>query len=240
MTEQMKMDGGKSGGPVECLGVTFPSDDARRAHFLTLLAEKLKDPAFRNQEGFPQGSDDAILAMSDPPYYTACPNPFLSDFVNYYSSANEVDDFDYAREPFAGDVSEGKSDPIYGAHTYHTKVPPKAIARYILHYTKPGDLVLDGFSGTGMTGVAAQLCDDSRTVHELGYRVESDGTISQKEIENGQGKWRAFSKIGPRIPILNDLSPVATFITNNYGRLFDVEAFYREAQCLDSNIKCNG
>lgn len=81
MTEQLKMDGGKNGGPVECLGMTFPSDDARRKHFLKLLAEKLKEPEFRAQEGFPQGSDDAILAMSDPPYYTACPNPWLEDFV---------------------------------------------------------------------------------------------------------------------------------------------------------------
>ncbi len=63
--------------PVECLGQTFPSDDARREHFLALQAEKLKDPAFRKQEGFPQGTDEAILAMSDPPYYTACPNPWL-------------------------------------------------------------------------------------------------------------------------------------------------------------------
>ncbi|MGD7428548.1 hypothetical protein, partial [Ralstonia pseudosolanacearum] len=76
MTEQMKMDGGKSGGPVECLGMTFPNDDARREHFQKLLAEKLQDPAFRAQEGFPKGTDDAILAMSDPPYYTACPNPW--------------------------------------------------------------------------------------------------------------------------------------------------------------------
>ena len=34
--------------------------------------------------------------------------------------------------------------------------------RYILHYTEPGDIVFDGFCGTGMTGVAAQLCGDSR------------------------------------------------------------------------------
>ena len=30
-------------GPVECLGQTFPSDEARREHYLKLLAEKLKD-----------------------------------------------------------------------------------------------------------------------------------------------------------------------------------------------------
>ena len=31
----------KKSGPVECLGHTFPSDDARREHYLALLAEKL-------------------------------------------------------------------------------------------------------------------------------------------------------------------------------------------------------
>lgn len=36
-----------STGPVECLGQTFPSERARREHFTKLLAEKLKDPAFR-------------------------------------------------------------------------------------------------------------------------------------------------------------------------------------------------
>lgn len=41
-------------GPVECFGQTFPNADARREHFLNLLAEKLEDPAFRNQEGFPR------------------------------------------------------------------------------------------------------------------------------------------------------------------------------------------
>ncbi|WP_343409334.1 DNA methyltransferase [Candidatus Amarolinea dominans] len=30
--------------------------------------------------------------------------------------------------------------------------------RYILHYTEPGNVVFDGFFGTGMTGVAAQMC----------------------------------------------------------------------------------
>lgn len=71
-------------GPFECLGQTFPSDQARREHFLALLAERLKDPELRKLEGFPQGTDEAILAMSDPPYYTACPNPWLADFVERY------------------------------------------------------------------------------------------------------------------------------------------------------------
>ena len=36
--------------------------------------------------------------------------------------------------------------------------------RYILHYTQPGDIVFDGFCGTGMTGVAAHGGD-----RESGY-----------------------------------------------------------------------
>lgn len=41
------------------------------------LCEKLRDPEFRKIEGFPLWSDEDILALSDPPYYTACPNPFM-------------------------------------------------------------------------------------------------------------------------------------------------------------------
>lgn len=191
--------------PVECLGMTFPSEQTRREHFLKLLAEKLKDPEFRKIEGFPIGKDEDILALSDPPYYTACPNPWIGEFVRLYGKPYDPK-VPYHREPFAADVSEGKNHPIYNAHSYHTKVPHRAIMRYILHYTEPGDLVFDGFCGTGMTGVAAQLCGDSKEVQELGYRVQEDGTILNEE-----GK--PFSKLGARRAILNDLSPITTLIS---------------------------
>lgn len=225
------LQGKKTGstGPVECLGQNFPSEQARREYFTKLLAQKLKDPELRKISGFPVGTDENILALSDPPYYTACPNPFIPDFVQYYGTKDK-DKGTYAKEPFATDVSEGKNDAIYGAHTYHTKVPPKAIARYILHYTNPGDLILDGFSGTGMTGVAAQMCGDRGCIEELGYRVDKDGSIRRKETDDGKEVWKPFSKVGPRHPLLNDLSPIATFITNNYGRLFNVRDFCIEAQ----------
>ena len=90
-------------GPVECLGQTFASEQARREHFLKLLAEKLKDPEFRKTEGFPQGTDEAILAMSDPPYYTACPNPFLEEFVRCYGKPYDSN-VKYSREPQTIDV----------------------------------------------------------------------------------------------------------------------------------------
>jgi|LNFM01.1.fsa_nt_gb 16S rRNA G966 N2-methylase RsmD len=208
--------GTKQISQVKCLGMTFESEEARRAHFLGLLAEKLKDPAFRNREGFPQGSDDTILKLSDPPYFTACPNPWLTDFVQHYGRPYDPAE-KYSREPFTADVSEGKNDPIYNAHGYHTKVPHKAIMRYILHYTEPNDLVLDAFCGTGMTGIAAQLCGDRSHVQSLGYLVDDLGDIKQARSNTSKAGWDDFSKLGPRRAILSDLSPAATFIANNYN-----------------------
>ena len=48
-----------------------------------------------------------------------------------------------------------RSDPVYMAHAYLTKVPVPAIAPFIEAFTSPGDVVLDPFAGSGMTGVAA-------------------------------------------------------------------------------------
>lgn len=219
----LKNDDSK-GGPVECLGQTFPSDQARREHYTKLLAEKLKDPAFRKTEGFPMGTDEAILAMSDPPYYTACPNPWLADFVKHYGKPYDPS-VKYSREPLAVDVSVGKTDAIYKAHSYHTKVPHLAIVPSILHYTEPGDIVLDGFGGSGMTGVAAQWCGSAPAVykHELELAWKKEG--------------RAAPKWGARRVVLNDLSPAATFIGANYNLPFDVDAFAKAGKKLLKDLE---
>lgn len=215
----------RKNGPVECLGMSFESDAARREYYIERLREKLRDPEFRKIEGFPKGSDEDILALSDPPFYTACPNPFVGEFVEFYGSEYDSESDEYRREPFAADVSEGKNDPIYNAHSYHTKVPHKAIMRYILHYTEPGDIVFDGFCGTGMTGVAAQLSGDRKAVEALGYRTTEDGAVLDDE-------GREVSRLGARRAVLNDLSPAATFIAYNYNTPVDVEDFEREARQL--------
>jgi len=230
----------KPSGPVTCLGMTFENDEARRAHFTEELRKKLQDPEFRKIEGFPIGSDEDILNLSDPPYYTACPNPWIADFIAEWEAQKpkQPEDYHYHREPFAADVSEGKNDPIYNAHSYHTKVPHKAIMRYILHYTQPGDIVFDGFCGTGMTGVAAQMCGDREVVLSLGYQVKPDGTILQEEIdEDGKKVWRPFSKLGVRRAVLNDLSPAATFIAYNYNTPVDVAVFEKEAKRILKEVE---
>lgn len=232
--------------------IVSPDEEALREEYRRRLAEMLKDPEFRKIEGFPIGEDEAILALSDPPYYTACPNPFLNEIVekwrseraalrdelglpndepagSKYAIRENVPTKNYHREPFATDVSEGKNDPIYNAHSYHTKVPHKAIMRYILHYTDPGDIVLDGFCGTGMTGVAAQLCGDKKTIESLGYSVKDGITYDENK--------KPVSRFGTRRAILNDLSPVATFIAYNYNTPVNARLFEREAKRILKEVE---
>lgn len=141
----------------------------------------------RNIEGFPIGSDEDIIALSDAPYYTACPNPYIEEFITENGTPYDETTDDYHVEPFSDDVGENKHDPIYNIHGYHTKVPPKAIEKYILHYTKPGDIIFDGFSGSGMTGIASQM-------------------ISSSIFSND-----------PRKAIICDISSYASFISANYN-----------------------
>lgn len=176
----------------------------------------------RDIEGFPIGTDEDIIALSDAPYYTACPNPFIEEFIKENGTPYDEATDDYHREPFATDVSEGKGDPIYNAHMYHTKVPYKAIMRYILHYTKPGDIVFDGFCGTGMTGVAAQMCG-------------STDIQTQMEMKSGELniEW------GTRCAILNDLSPAASFISHNGNTPIDDVAYHQEMASIVEKCEQN-
>ena len=39
---------------------------------------------WKDEVGFPHGSIEDIMKLSDPPYYTPCPNPFITDYVSYH------------------------------------------------------------------------------------------------------------------------------------------------------------
>ena len=163
----------------------------------------------RHIEGFPIAEDEDIIDLSNAPYSTACPNPFIEEFIRENVTPYDEETDDYKNEPLSVDISEGKYAPLYKLHAYPTKVPYKAIMRYILHYTKPGDIVFDGFCGTGMTGVAAQLCGmDQFTAMAEGF--------SGEEINN----------LGARKAILSDLSPTATFISSCYNQGKNISHVY--------------
>ena len=117
-------------------------------------------------------------------------------------------------------MSEGKKDPVYNAHAYHTKVPYRAIMRYILHYTKPGDVVFDGFCGTGMTGVAAQMCGAPDTA----LSIEMTGEFNSKN-------W------GTRKAIISDLSPAATYIASIFNSPIDIKKFEKAFNNISKNAE---
>jgi hypothetical protein len=180
-----------------------------------LLAGRL--PELRQLPGAPLGEDEDVVAMSLPPYYTACPNPDLAEWLEATKPDGQHDREYVDPGPFTTDISEGKSNPFYKAHSYPTKVPHPAIIRFLLHYTQPGDVVLDGFCGTGMTGVAAQAC--GMPPNDLRREIED---------EMGGVKW------GPRRAVLSDLSPSATFIAAGVNLPIDGNAFdRRSAEILD-------
>jgi DNA modification methylase/DNA-binding XRE family transcriptional regulator/uncharacterized C2H2 Zn-finger protein len=69
--------------------------------------------------------------------------------------------------PSARFVPGSRNTALYTAHSYHTKVPPEAIRPFIEHFSKPGEIVLDPFAGSGMTGVAAAMAGRRAILNDL-------------------------------------------------------------------------
>jgi DNA modification methylase len=174
----------------------------------------------RDIDGFPIGEDEDIVNLSDPSQYTACPNPWLVDFIKKNGKEYDSKTDNYQKNPFTFDVSADKHDVVYNIISYHTKVPPKAIIPHILNYTNPGDLIYDGFCGTGMTGVAAQICQNP----ELEFKQTIEKQMSDI-------RW------GERHVILCDVSPVATFITYYLNNSIDKMKFKEEANQILEEIE---
>lgn len=75
------------------------------------------------------------------------------------------------------EVSVKRSDAIYNAHAYLTKVPVSAIEPFIEAFSAPGDVVLDMYAGSGMTGVAAATLGrraELRDISALGRHIGSN------------------------------------------------------------------
>lgn len=212
----------KPSGPVTCLGMTFENDEARRAYFTEELRKKLQDPEFRKIEGFPIGSDEDILTLSDPPYYTACPNPWIADFIAEWEAQKpkQPEGYHYHREPLDVEVKASRNNKFVNAHSYATKTPHEAIMRWLLHYTNPGDIVLDMFAGTGMTAVAAQLCGDPDP--DFKSQISSSGECV---------KW------GARSAIIGDLGVAPTFIARNFNFKDSYESFVSEVNLIIDKIE---
>jgi DNA modification methylase len=191
------------------------------------LAERL--PELKTIEGFPIGKDEDILALSQPPYYTACPNPYIKEFIEKNGKPyDEVTD-SYHREPFVGDVSEGKNDAVYNAHSYHTKVPYKAINQFIEHFTSEKDIILDGFSGTGSTGFSAGVLNRFSILNDLGP--------SASLITAGYNKSKSNS-----IELINEFNKIYNEVSEEVAWMFNVKTGNTTGSIqntiLSDNFKC--
>ncbi|MFB0938231.1 MAG: DNA methyltransferase [Urechidicola sp.] len=206
---------------ITVLGKTFNSEEERRTYFREELRKHL--PELKKMEGFPIGEDEDILNLSDPPFYTACPNPWLNDFIKEWEeSKSSIQKF--IKEPYSLDIEVNKNIPSYNVHSYHTKVPHTAILRYLLHYTNPGEIVLDAFSGTGMTGYASLLTDNENI--QVKHKIEQEFKKLNLEVN-----W------GKRNSINSDLSPIASFISSIFNSKFNSEEFFENSKEVISILK---
>jgi 16S rRNA G966 N2-methylase RsmD len=116
---------------------------------------------------------------------------------------------------YAEPLPATRTGPLYNAFSYPTKISPEAIALFIASHTDPGDTVLDVFSGSGTTGLAAKLCDKP--------------TPAMRALADDLGLKPAW---GPRHAVLYDISVLGSFIANVMCNPPDPERFATAAEKL--------
>ena len=89
-------------------------------------------------------------------------------------------------------ITGNKGSVFYRAHSYHTKVPVEGVVKLLDHYTDAGDVVVDPFCGSGMTGVAAMLSGRRGVISDLspaavhiarGYTAQIDPRSYQAQAD---------------------------------------------------------
>lgn len=92
-----------------------------------------------------------------------------------------------------------RTDAIYNAHGYLTKVPVDGILPYLNRFTSPGDTVVDLFAGSGMTAVAAKIAGRNAVVSDIsvlgkhigeGYLTDVDAAAFAKAADAALAKAR--------------------------------------------------
>lgn len=101
-----------------------------------------------------------------------------------------------ARGPSAipTEVAVKRSDPVYNAHAYLTKVPYSAILPFVEALTEPGDTVLDVFAGSGMTGVAAVIAGRHAELRDISALGRHIGT-NYVRLVDGPSVWREGERV---------------------------------------------
>ena len=75
------------------------------------------------------------------------------------ATAKPKGDFEYSNRPLLEEIPVRKQQAKrhFGVHGYFTKQTWNVVAEYIKNFSKPGDLVLDPFGGSGVTAIEALM-----------------------------------------------------------------------------------
>ena len=113
-----------------------------------------------------------------------------------------------------------RNGALYNAFPYPTKISSEAVAVFIACHTKPGNVVLDAFAGSGTTGLAALLCEKP--------------TSEMKRIAEELG---ASPVWGPRRAILYEVSALGAFVSKTMCNPPDPREFETAALQLLARVK---
>jgi len=109
---------------------------------------------------------------------------------------------------YANPLPSTRSGALYNAFAYPTKISPEAVAVFIACHTKPGDLVLDTFAGSGSTGLGTLLC--------------SKPTLEMERIAKELG---ASPVWGPRRAVLYEVGVLGAFVSRTMCNPPDPQKF---------------
>ncbi|MCL2289088.1 MAG: type I restriction enzyme HsdR N-terminal domain-containing protein [Bacteroidetes bacterium] len=91
---------------------------------------------------------------------TLSPNSFQKGKVfTYETVVGAKTSFDYTSRPLLKEIPVKKQQARrhFGVHGYFTRQTWNVVTTYINNYTQPGDIVLDPFSGSGVTAIEAMV-----------------------------------------------------------------------------------
>ena len=117
---------------------TFPSDEARREHYLKLLAEKLKDPRVRKIEVSLSARTKTSGAIGSTVLH-GLPESLLSRTSSGITAKPYDSAVKYSKEPFRLMLVKVRTTRFTTPQLSHQRFRTRQSCGYILHYTQPGD-----------------------------------------------------------------------------------------------------
>jgi len=113
-----------------------------------------------------------------------------------------------------------RGGPLFNAFPYPTKISPEVIALFIAAHTAPGATVLDGFGGSGSTGLAAILCG-----------CPTETMLREAERLDLPVRW------GARKAVLYELGGLGSFVADVMCHPPEPDAFRSAAESLLAEVR---